>query len=99
MEIENAGDDLNKMFNCLDDGREYLQSMFRQEDPSTHMVKVKKFWTMPYGPRLLSEYFEWLVDSSSDGNLSTSIADNIDPVIEMTIKILGEKKVLHGTVS
>lgn len=92
MEIENAGEDLNMMFDCLDEGREYLQLMFRQEDPSTHMVKVKQFWKMPYGPSLLSEYFEWLVDSSTDGKLSTSIEDNLDPVIEMTVKILGEKK-------
>ena len=30
MEIENAGEDLNIMFDCLEEGREYLQLMFRQ---------------------------------------------------------------------
>ena len=92
MEIEDAGDDLGKMLNCLEEGRVFLQPMCRQEDPSTHILKVKQFWKMPYGPNLLSKYFEWLVDGSTEGDLSVSIQDHLDCVLRMTVKILGDKK-------
>ena len=47
---------------------------------------------MPYGPKLLSNHFEWLVDGSRDGDLAFSIEDHIDMVLNMTAQILGEKK-------
>ena len=92
-EIDKAGDgNLVKMVECLEQGRVYLQIKFRNEDPSTHVKKLKCFWKMPHGPELLSRYFEWLVEGSRDSNLAFSIEDHIDPVLKMTARILGDKK-------
>ena len=66
--------------------------MFRQEDPSTHVIKLKPFWIIPWGPAMLSHQFEWNVNGSDDGNLASSISDQLDSVLELTVAILGRKK-------
>ena len=92
LSIDEADGDIDTMDKCLDDGRVYLQVSFRQEDPSTHVLKMQAFWMMPYGPVLLSKQFEWLVDGSVDGDLVMSIQDNLECVLDMTVKILSDKK-------
>ena len=92
LSIHEADGDIDTMDKCLDDGRVYLQVSFRQEDPSTHVLKMQAFWMMPYGPVLLSKQFEWLVDGSVDGDLVMSIQDNLECVLDMTVKILSDKK-------
>jgi len=90
--IVDAGDDIEKVLACVDAARVFIQIQFRSEDPSTHITKYRIFWKMPYGPKLLSNHFEWLVDGSRDGDLAFSIEDHIDMVLKMTAQILGEKK-------
>ena len=92
LNIRDARESLDDMIQCLKEGREYLQIQFRQEDPSTHVQKLKPFWKLPFGVDLLSHWFEWLVDGSRDGSLLFSIEDHIDAVINLTAKILGKKK-------
>ena len=92
LEISEAGDDIDKIIECAKNATTFLQIQFRNEDPSTHINKLKLFWKMPHGPRLLSHHFEWLVDGSRDSDLAFSIEDHIDPVLKMTAKILGDKK-------
>ena len=60
--------------------------MFRQEDISTHVIKLKPFWIMPWGPAMLSHQFEWIVNGSDYGNLASSISDQLDSVLELTVK-------------
>ena len=86
-----AGGDLVKMKECLEEGRVFVQIMFRLEDPSTHVQKLKPFWSMPHGPELLSCHFEWLVGGSRDDSLAHSIEDYIDLVLQMSARILGDK--------
>ena len=97
--ISEVTGDLDKMDNCLEQGRIYLQTMFRQEDPNTHVIKLKPFWIMPWGPAMLSHQFEWNVNGSDDGNLASSISDQLDSVLELTVAILGRKKETPGRES
>ena len=90
--ISEAGEDEGKIDECLDKGRVYLQILFRMEDPSSHVVKLKEFWKMPRGLKLLNNYFEWLVDGSGDGSLAISIEDHISSILNLTAKILGDKR-------
>ena len=90
--IVEAGEDIEKILACLEDARVFVQIQFRSEDPSAHITKNRIFWKMPYGPKLLSNHFEWLVDGSRDGDLAFSIEDHIDMVLNMTAQILGDKK-------
>ena len=76
----------------LSKARNFLQINFRKEDPSSHLIKLSSFWKMPHGPKLLSEWFEWLVDGSKDGDLVKSIEDHIDPILRMVEKFLENKK-------
>ena len=41
---------------------------------------------------MLSHQFEWIVNGSDDGNLASSISDQLDSVLELTVAILGRKK-------
>lgn len=91
VEINDADGDLDEIMACLDRARVYVQIQFRSEEPSTHVAKYRVFWKMPYGPRLLSNHFEWLVDGSRDGDLAFSIEDHINLVIDLTAKILSAK--------
>ena len=59
--------------NILDEAREYIQAMFREEDPSSHLLKLKAFWVMPRGLKLLSSQFEWLVDGSRISNVMSLV--------------------------
>ena len=76
----------------LDSGRIFLQAEFRNQDPSTHIAKIKEFWSKPQGLLLLSNHFEWLVDGSDGGNLSLNIKANIDRAIGITVQVLSNKK-------
>ena len=91
LELCGAGGDFVKMKKCLEEGRVFVQIMFRLEDPSTHVQKLKPFWSMPQGPALLSCQFEWLVNGSRDNDLAHSIEDHIDMVLQMTARIMGDK--------
>ena len=89
VEINEAEEgDVDEIVACLDRARVFVQIKFRSEDPSAHVTKFRIFWKMPYGPRLLSNHFEWLVDGSRDGDLAFSIEDHINLVIDLTAKIL-----------
>ena len=77
--------------NILDEAREYIQAMFREEDPSSHLLKLKAFWVMPRGLKLLSSQFEWLVDGSKDGDLLASIESRISNVMSLVEKYLVKK--------
>ena len=89
IEINDAEEgDVDEIVACLDRARVFVQIKFRSEDPSTHVTKFRIFWKMPYGPRLLSNHFEWLVDGSRDGDLAFSIEDHINLVIDLAAKIL-----------
>jgi hypothetical protein len=77
--------------NILDGSREYLQAMFREEDPSSHLLKLKAFWVMPRGLKMLSLQFEWLVDGSRDGDLMASIEGRIANVMSLVEKYLVKK--------
>ena len=76
---------------ALETLREFLQIGFRTEDPSVHIIKYSKFWKQPDGIKLLSMWFEWLVGGSKDGDISKSIAENLDFVLRMLDEYMTEK--------
>ena len=84
-------EEVEDLSNILDESREYLQAMFREEDPSSHLLKLKVFWGMPRGLKLLSLQFEWLVDGSKDGDLQVSIEARIENVMSLVEKYLVKK--------
>ena len=47
---------------------------------------------MPHGLKMLNNHFEWLVDGSGDGSLAISIEDHISSILNLTAKILGDKR-------
>ena len=87
--------ELEDKIEVLSKSREFLQINFRKEDPSSHLIKLSSFWKMPHGPKLLSVWFEWLVDGTKDGDLVKSIEDHIDPILKMVDTFLEKKKGLE----
>ena len=91
-ELETLGGDLDAKEKVLKRARLYLQISFRKEDPSSHVRKLRIFWEMPHGPKLLSLWFEWLVDGSKDGDLVKSIDEHLGSVLKMVENFMYEKK-------
>jgi len=56
--------DLETIEACLESSRQFIQINFRNEDPSSHVNKLKYFWAKPNGLLVLNLWFEWLVGGS-----------------------------------
>ena len=82
------GGDLVALASCLEDSREYIQIMFRTEDPSAHVQKLKSFWGMPNGLHVLTLWFEWICGGSDSGNIGTIIELKMDENMQIIEKVL-----------
>ena len=70
--------------------RNFLQAKFRTLEPGAHIRLLKAFWVMPGGPKILSEYFQWITDTEDD--LASIAEENIEDCLLMAQKVLVLKK-------
>ena len=83
--------DLETIEACLESSRQFIQINFRNEDPSSHVNKLKYFWAKPNGLLVLNLWFEWLVGGSDTGSLKMTLEENIDRNMVFVERFLVEK--------
>ena len=84
-------DDQPALKACLEGAREYIQIMFRTEEPSSHVQKLKAFWDMPNGTLILNFWFEWLCGGSDLGNIAKTIDKKMDDDMNIIEQVLIEQ--------
>ena len=86
-----SDDDREALSKWLEDCKEYIQIMFRTEEPSSHILKLKPFWSPKQkGLAILDIWFEWLVDGSgSKENCVIAVIekrmDNVMKIVEQVL--------------
>ena len=70
--------------------RAFLQHQFKSLQPSQAVEDLSSFWAA--GPEHLSEWFEWIVGGSKDGNLSGSVDMQMSKVVNILEQYIVFKK-------
>ena len=85
-EIESFEDKANQ----VKQARAFIQELFRSKEPSQSVNDLQGFWNA--GPTILSQWFEWLVNGSNDGDLSVSVELQLTKVLNIVEQYLVSKK-------
>ena len=70
--------------------RVFIQSQFRSVQPSQTVEDLEQFWSA--GPRILSDWFEWIVRGSKDGSLNLSVDLQMTKVMNLVEQYILAKK-------
>ena len=70
--------------------RVFIQSQFRSVQPSKTVEDLEQFWSA--GPGILSDWFEWMVQGSKDGNLTLSVDLQMTKVMNLVEQYILAKK-------
>ena len=81
---------LDEKLKICEKSRDYVQSKFRTLEPSSHILSMKSFWALPAGPKLLSSWFNWMVDGEQL-DFAVTVEENLPSCLNMAQKVLSSK--------